>query len=227
MSHSHPDQQISHLEAMRAYNPTPEQRIRQMLGMQNALARPADEIPQAQLDDLLEACHIPILHWNHQPTEAEGWRRCVEALRARPRGSLLVVCGGRGVGKTQAAIEVTRPLLRSGRRAIYVTPIELAERLSASRRWKSEESEVDVMNELTEARLLIVDECGRGAMSLADGDRLCSLLDRRYRAMKTSVLLTNLEPEALLENLGEMVMSRVNECGGVIACDWPSFRGEG
>ena len=193
--------------------------------MQNANAPEPETIPQAVLDDLLEGCNIPALHWR-RAIVAGPWSAVIGRLYGAPRGSLHCLCGERGTGKTQIAIEVARPLLLSGLRAIYATPAEMIERLSDARRWKSEVSELRVSADYAEARLLIVDEWGRNPMPAGDQERLLNILDRRYRAMKSTLLICNAAPEMAGEILGDSLSSRISECGGVIACRWPSFRGE-
>lgn len=214
----------SNPKAMLARNLTPAERVSRMLGSTHAL-HPTEptSIPQAQLNDLLEACNIPLLHWRRQVIAGQ-WESVRKRLSDAPRGSLHCLCGGRGVGKTQIAIEVARPWLLSGRRCLYATPVEIIERLSSARRWKSEESEVEASEEYATARLLIVDEYGRNPMPAADQERLLTILDRRYRAQKSSLLICNAPANRVNEILGDSLTSRLNECGGVIACDWPSFR---
>jgi hypothetical protein len=58
-----------------------------------------------------------------------------------------------------------------------------------------------------------------GRMALAE------LLDYRYLEGKTSILLATLETqEELRQAIDADILDRVEESGGVIRCDWGSYR---
>lgn len=42
--------------------------------------------------------------------------------------------------------------------------------------------------------------------------------------MKDTIPIANLKEEEFLKSIGQSAESRLREVGGVIVCDWPSFR---
>jgi hypothetical protein len=70
--------------------------------------------------------------------------------------------------------------------------------------------------------LLVLDE-----VQVRESDRewqdneLTSLIDRRYGDRRLTVLISNLTPDALRENLGLSIWRRLSEEGGVYEADWP------
>jgi hypothetical protein len=53
---------------------------------------------------------------------------------------------------------------------------------------------------------------------------LFTLIDARYNDMKDTVLLDNNEPAQFEATMGPSIISRLNEAGGLIHCNWASFR---
>jgi hypothetical protein len=43
--------------------------------------------------------------------------------------------------------------------------------------------------------------------------------------MTDTILTCNLDRNMLAENLGPSIVSRMKEGGGILECNWPSFRG--
>lgn len=73
--------------------------------------------------------------------------------------------------------------------------------------------------------LLVLDEIQERAESDWEDRELTRLIDARYRACRSTVLVGNLKPEELGSRLGPSIVSRISEGGEVIACAWDSFRG--
>jgi len=53
---------------------------------------------------------------------------------------------------------------------------------------------------------------------------LTALIDYRYSQMRDTVIISNLKREAFTASMGASVVSRMIEAGGIIECNWPSFR---
>lgn len=73
--------------------------------------------------------------------------------------------------------------------------------------------------------MLILDEVGVQFGSESEKIILFEILNERYLNMKPTILISNLNPAALQEYVGERVMDRMRENGGIILkFDWKSHR---
>lgn len=137
-------------------------------------------------------------------------------------GSTVVLTGSRGTGKTHMACELIR-------HACATTTARYETWADVLRRWREAltdggESERKVVGDFSRVGLLVVDEI-EVAKDGEFGDRcMRELIDRRYRNLRSTVLLSNLSVEALSARLDPSILSRMQECGEIIPCDWPSFR---
>lgn len=74
--------------------------------------------------------------------------------------------------------------------------------------------------------LLIIDELNECADDSKHKDRiLTDIIDRRYAANRDTILLTNQKAAEFEQTINPSVLSRLNEHGAIIPCDWQSFRG--
>ncbi|MGD8453295.1 MAG: ATP-binding protein [Phycisphaerae bacterium] len=138
--------------------------------------------------------------------------------------SVLAIIGRRGSGKTQVASTATWQTIEAGRSGRIVTASELASDLK--RRFGADsDADGSWLRAWTVPHLLCVDEIAE----LVAGDvvraAVTSLLDSRYRMCKPTLLAGNLEPGHFISVVGASVADRCREGGGIVLCNWPSFRG--
>ncbi len=50
------------------------------------------------------------------------------------------------------------------------------------------------------------------------------IIDKRYGLERDTLLIGNVLPSGLPKALGDSIMSRARETGGVLECPWPGFR---
>ena len=72
--------------------------------------------------------------------------------------------------------------------------------------------------------MLILDEVQERGNTAWEDRILTHILDRRYGAMVPTIIIANLTESALVECLGDSIISRLTETGGVIEIDGPSHR---
>ena len=73
--------------------------------------------------------------------------------------------------------------------------------------------------------LLIIDEIHEVSEDSKHKDRiLTDLLDTRYAAKRDTILISNQSAEEFARTTNPSILSRLNEHGGIISCDWQSFR---
>jgi DNA replication protein DnaC len=159
--------------------------------------------------------------WIH-PQDDQWQLSYAKVLAAANGGGISVLVGNRGTGKTQLAAEVVRERFHNSAR--YTTAMGLFLRLRASYRASKGESEKDIVDELSNAPLLILDEIQERGESEWEDRILTHLLDRRYSAIKPTILIANLRPEQIAAHLGPSIVDRTLETGGIIEIKGPSHR---
>lgn len=87
------------------------------------------------------------------------------------------------------------------------------------------DTEGDVLSAFVAIRLLVIDEVGvRGEKPFEDR-MLTTLIDERYDRKRDTVLISNQTAADFRAVLGESIVDRLRETGGIIECNWRSFRG--
>jgi DNA replication protein DnaC len=139
-------------------------------------------------------------------------RRFVRELGANlDAGRGLWFEGDVGTGKTTLAMLVSRAALDAGHSvAIYSLPRLLAE-IRATFESGSEGSYVDFLDRLTAVDLLHVDDVGAERTSDWVLEQLYAIVNARYEEERSIVLTTNLARDALVEQIRERTVSRLEE----------------
>ena len=148
------------------------------------------------------------------------------------RGTCMILRGCPGTGKNHLATAITRHLLARGHSVLNATAHELIRRIRDTWRHVPGDSaastETTLLREFAALDLLIIDEAGRtyASRSSAEPIELFNLIDARYRLMKPTLVLSNLDRDGLREALGAAAYDRLREGGGqVLNFDWDSHRG--
>ena len=139
-------------------------------------------------------------------------------------GRSAIFVGKVGTGKTHLAVGIALSIMQQQRSPVFVTVQRLIRRVKDSWRTK-EETESDVIDAFASPDLLILDEVGVQFGSEFEKQLLFDVLNERYEKLKPSILLSNIPSEQLSDYLGERVMDRLRENGGVlIGFNWDSYR---
>ena len=173
-----------------------------------------------------QAC-VPERHagFNGGPA-SDGWGFKLGELKSRlGSGMLVVLIGARGTGKTQMAVELIRKTTHDAREpqsARYAKAMDLF--LDVRATFNTDADERDVVARYVGYGLLVLDELQVRGDTPFEDRMLTHVIDRRYDAELDTVLITNQSRNGLRESLGESIYSRIIETGGVVDCDWDSFR---
>lgn len=159
--------------------------------------------------------------WN-RPMDAVWMDHFRKVTGTVETGGIIALIGPRGTGKTRLAAESIRN--HSPEKAIYTTAMGLFLRIRASFGKSSKESEDQIVSELSRCPLLVLDEVQERGNTPWEDRLLTHILDRRYGAMSPTILIANLTLSALVDCLGDSITSRLNETGGILQIDGPSFR---
>jgi len=137
----------------------------------------------------------------------------------------LLFYGECGTGKTHLLVGILREiLLGRGFRARF---IEFGHLLADLRRSYGDRSKgQDLITPLAETPLLVIDELGQGRGTEWELSVLDELISRRYNANRTTLFASNFyphkaegEPKALLDMVGERIVSRLKEM-----CVWTEVK---
>lgn len=142
------------------------------------------------------------------------------ALKA---GSCLVLSGKPGTGKSHLAGAILQAILPR-HVGLYVTVMDLIRSVRDTWRRESSVSESEILSRLTALPLLVIDEIG--VQYGTDGERavLFDIMDRRYRDMRPTILMTNLEKAGFKAAIGDRVYDRLTEVAKWVPFEWQSYR---
>ncbi len=149
-----------------------------------------------------------------------------KALELEPRVTagdcMLILCGDRGPGKTQIATywasQVKHP------RYYRAHDLMTAARGAFSDHKAEVEESKQTLRDARRCGFLVIDEFSELAGTDYEKRTLTNLLDHRYGDMKTTVIITNAPKEHAPAEVGRSVWSRFEETGGIVLCNWPSYR---
>ena len=148
----------------------------------------------------------------------------VRAFLADPEGSIFAIIGKRGTGKTQIGVVAVAETIRT--QAQPARRVHLLDLLGdLKRRITDADPEGDWARAWVRPVLLVIDEITHRLATDWTALNLQRLLDRRYEQMRKTILIGNITESELPAVLGPSTSDRLNEAGGVIVCEWPSFRG--
>jgi DNA replication protein DnaC len=154
------------------------------------------------------------------------WTEKLHALQDQQgNGFMVALVGGRGNGKTQIGVELMRRATRDGFSAYYTTTTEVFMRIKDSYQPRESETEAQIVKDLVSYQCLVVDEFGKRGESRWENNMLFLVLDKRYNATGLDTLLIDNRSQVEFEKAaGPSLCSRMNETGGIIECNWGSFR---
>ncbi len=125
--------------------------------------------------------------------------------------------GDPGTGKTTLAMLVSRTALEAGRSvAIYSLPKLLTRIRRTFDERPGEQSYAELFERLATVDLLHIDDLGAENRTEWVLEQLYALINERYEAGRALMVTTNNDPEALEEQIGKRVVSRLVEMCDVV-----------
>lgn len=179
------------------------------------------EIPAKHLSN----ANVPERHIRNVDGEySDDWKKVRDRIVNQIGGGFaFALLGRRGTGKTQMGVHAIVQSARLGRDCLYAKAMDFFLTIRAT--YKSEmQTELEAISAFTEPGMLVLDELQvRGETEFEDR-MLTYMLDKRYDAMRDTLLIANLTEPQFRESMGYSIADRLAETGGVIECNWDSFR---
>ena len=139
------------------------------------------------------------------------------------KGGTFIFCGDRGRGKTQMAVSIMGYFHKVLRQTVRYCTAHDAMKSITSR--FSITSDTKTTLDFESPKLLILDACEVIKGSDFEIRELNSIIDKRYgEPVLSTIIITNDLPERIGEMLGESVVDRANETGGVFVFTGDSYR---
>lgn len=182
---------------------------------------------QIAANALYSGAGVPIRHRELRLTNIthEKWLESWDKVRSRlGTGTILAIVGKRGTGKTQMAVQAIREMLSRGRDAMYVKALDVFIGMRSCYRDNAVTTEERLIRQYARYDLLVIDALEEKSDSEWENRMLSHIVDKRYDDVKDTILISNETPTAFADNHGSSVADRIRETGGVVQCEWDSFR---
>ena len=129
------------------------------------------------------------------------------------QGRCIVMCGNPGTGKTHIAIGIALKAIRQWRTAVYTTVQDLVFDI---RDTYGTGATSKTFKKFADVDLLIIDEVG--VQSGTDNERqiLFKVINDRYGAMKSTIIMSNLSKDGIVEYIGPRAWDRLCEYTGLL-----------
>ncbi|MBU2754945.1 ATP-binding protein [Acidithiobacillus sp. CV18-2] len=149
----------------------------------------------------------------------------LEFLDPELRGRSLIFCGGVGTGKTHLAVGIARELMAMNLTVTFNTAMDAIRTVRETYRKESPVTEREVIRRFAQPDLVILDEIGTQFGTDAEKVTLFDLLNARYNAEKSTILISNLKIQEVEQYIGERMFDRLRENGGqALVFAWESYR---
>ena len=139
------------------------------------------------------------------------------------RGGGLILAGKPGTGKSHLAAAIMQALIER-RDVRYTTCMDMIRAVRDTWRRDADRTETQVLNALQRLDLLVIDEVGMQYGTDGEQTILFDVLDRRYREVRPTIVLTNQDQKGLREFVGDRTFDRLAETCRWVPFDWPSYR---
>ena len=124
-----------------------------------------------------------------------------------------------GTGKTHLALSIIREC-----GGLYRLSSNIVEELRRAKSFTAKESEAEILENYGNARLLVIDEIGRGVAGAEEQYMLYQIINERYNRRKPTILISNQTKKDFLSYIGIAAADRLTESAQVVEFTWQSYR---
>ena len=236
------------LEEKRALTPgvdapkSTKQKLREVAGQDQERTAVKDRIvriedarrEKEQVERFIAACGVPVRYRGAVLLDAslvpmptrdeylEAFRRLVGLF---DHDATLALLGRRGAGKTHMACAVVVEFCRRGRYAVYAEAMDYFIALQESYGDGAKEKASAIEARFLKPSLLVLDAIEERGDTAWNDRMLTRLVNKRYAAELSTVLISNHDQKAFAERVGASIWDRIWDEGGIIECTWKSLRG--
>lgn len=169
--------------------------------------------------------HAMLAFQAHSPHQDHPWSQTqAKVFGAIGRGVTVCLTGVGGTGKTQIGVDAIRKVTDEGKSGLFTTASGMFGAIRAANLPGSSKSEMEIVNRFRRPALLVIDEVGQRSESAWENRIFFEILNSRYGDMSDTIMTCNLGLEELSQSLGPSILDRMREGGGIIDCQWQSFR---
>lgn len=146
-----------------------------------------------------------------------------DIVSGKPR--VLLIYGDYGTGKSVFSIALMHELCRNGVSCAYYKLHEIMQRLDDVKWHLSHETRAEIMNEICRPDFRVFDEIGRYPDAKTEQFILFDATNRCYETFKSSIFISNLTRNDLVNFMGGAIIDRFKGFGMTIEFSGKSFRG--
>lgn len=140
------------------------------------------------------------------------------------QGFTHALIGINGTGKSQMGVALIAEAIDQGMPSRFIHAPELMDSIKDVYRADDGSTVQDQLKRYFMPKLLVIDEVNTTSMTEADIRYLHRIVCRRYDDMTDTLLISNDKKQDFQKLVGDRVVSRMIETGGIIEANWPSFR---
>ena len=172
----------------------------------------------------LDSSHAPLRHASRTDFRGDKWlltgKKLTEQLGT---GFLVVLLGKRSCGKTQLGVELVRKAYRYGSQGLFCKAFELFITLRNAHN-ECADRFIGALGRLLTDPLLVIDQFEMRTLSQFDYEMLNYFLDKRYEALRDTLICSNHSEAGFADEVDPSVVARIRETGEIIICEWEKFR---
>lgn len=178
-------------------------------------------------ENLVRYARVPKRHWETKfipEGRFKEWSDKLEFLKTKlGSGVIFALIGTRGSGKTQIGVELIRWAISQGSYARFTTAEDFFQDIKESYD-NSKTSEKTVTQRYVRPKLLVIDELDATSGREWEARPMFNLMNGRYNEKVDTILIANYESKQFQLAVGPKICDRICEGGGIVNCNWPSFR---
>ncbi|ABR48278.1 AAA ATPase [Alkaliphilus metalliredigens QYMF] len=149
--------------------------------------------------------HCTFENWNRTKENEKlyrlGKKYCDEWSRLKSENVGLLLWGPPGTGKTYLSSCIANTLLEELIPVIAISSIGILNRIKSTYGSYGQEGEVEIINSMKNAALLVLDDLGAENNTEWSQEKLYEMIDSRYRLEKPMIVTTNLSLQQLKNKL--------------------------
>lgn len=190
-------------------------------------ARKKAKISKYMEDSCLGKRFVGLSFSDYSPTCSAAVKvvdECKEFVAGFGTGRNLIFIGSSGTGKNMLSAIIGQEVITKGFSFLHTSAMKVVRRFKDS--WKiKEQTEEDILRYFVDPDLLVIDEIGVQFGSATERLYLAEVINDRYEARRSTILLSNLTIKQVEEALDSRTVDRFYEDGGkVLVFAWPSWR---